>query len=349
MVKKLYYFGTIAVLLVAPLACNKAASPVIPAGSSVLHLTVPSKIQSLLFKSKTGNPTASTTAPLGGEVALEYYLSAEGQAPVTGVLFFADGSQMGNIYLNLPKAGTWLVAAELFSVSNPLIGAKNPSAKLVLPGLVANPEFVGADIVDIQGTTSFTLNMEDIDSGTESGCYNGIITDLTDCDYNLGGVSWQDLFTFDSGASAASTVVGLTTGDILASFDAATNSTYLGSPSGGASFAYLGNGDLVNFPQVPSGAAFYPDTISAKTAVAGAASAAITVNDIFVVKIPSQNAMVWLQVWINNNVCTAGPGGSSLMQFWFVYNKENLDYMKFDQTTYGLFNCNQNPTPTPLP
>ncbi len=163
-------------------------------------------------------------------------------------------------------------------------------------------------------------------------------TDPTDCDYLLNGV-WVDLFTFNTGLESASPTGGI--GDIQALYDpVTTNSTYLGSDTG-STYAYLGNGDLVNFPVVPSDAVFYPNTVAAKAAVVGSAAASITVNDIFAVKVPSSNALVWLQVWIDNNAC-GGATNSSLMQFWFVYQNEGLNYMKFDQTANGAANCNQN-------
>lgn len=347
MVKKLWSIGLLSGLVLAAAAgCNKASAPVIPAGSSVLHLNIPSRVQALLFKKAPSTVTAQNAVPISGQGALEYYMVTDGAAPVTGVILFSDVSQIGSIFINLPKAGTWLVAAELFSVSNPQVGVRRPTAQLVLPGLYSNPEFVGADQVDVQGTTSFTLNMEDIGTGTESNCYSGTLTDATNCDFLLNGV-WVDLFSFNNGVEAASNTSTASASDIQGLFDSLTNSTYLGSPAG-ATYAYLGNGDLVNYAFVPNGTTFYPDTLQAKGAVLGAASAAMTVNDIFVIKGPETNQMVWFQPWTYGPDCTTG---SALMQFWFVYNNEGLNYMKFDQTANGLANCNQNtlPTPTPTP
>ncbi|HJT23144.1 MAG TPA: hypothetical protein VJ873_01105 [bacterium] len=352
MVKTIAKLGVMAVLMAFAMSCNKSSSPVIPAGASVLHLSVPPKVQAFLTKSSQ-QVSSKGVASLSGMGALEYNLSTPGQAPVTGVITFSDSSQIGNIFINLPTAGQWLVSAEFFSLFNPLVGSKNPSAKLVIPGLNATPQFVGAGMVNVQGTTSFTLNMEDIDTGTESGCYNGNLTDSTSLEFPSCGGAWVDLYTFDTGVEAASNTSTASVADIQALYDpVTTNSTYLGGPTG-AQFAYLGNGDLVNFPMVPAGTTFYPDTVSAKAAVAGTASAAITVNDIFVVKGPETNQMVWLQVWIDNifGSCSAPANNSSLMQFWFVYNNEGLNYMKFDETTNGRINCNQNtiPTSTPTP
>ena len=330
--------------------CNKSSSPVVPSGAAVLRLSIPPKIAGRYLLKGSAGIRAKPPFRWARAPTPEYYLSTDGQSPVTGVIMLDDGSQLGSIFINLPKAGVWLVSAEYFVVSNPSVGSKNPKSQLVIPGLNASPEFVGADEVDIEGTTSFTLNMEDIGSNAGEGtCYNGNMTDATDCEF-FPTLPWYDLFTFDTltfADSLAVTLLPLPTGDIQALYDPVTTlSTYLGSPIGGT-FAYLGNGDLVNFPIVPTGTTFYANTLSAKGALLGAASAAIAINDVFVVKIPSQNAMVWVQPWIDNNTCTGGPGGSTLIQFWFVYNHENLNYMKFDETAYGRANCNQNPIPTP--
>lgn len=346
MVKKISQFGLVAALVLAgALGCNKNASPVVPANSAVLHLTLPSKIPNSLSKTVS----SQSTIPVSGQGALEYFLSAEGQAPVTGVILFNDGSQVGNIFINLPKAGVWLVAAEWFAVSSISAGVKSPKAQLVLPGYNTSPEFAGADEVNVQGTTSFTLNMEQISNQTEGICYNGDMTDSTNlCDFNLGGVSWQDLYSFNTGVEFASNTTVASVADIQALYDPVTTlSTYFGSLTG-ASFAYLGNGDLVNFPVVPGGATFYPNTVAAKAAVVGSAAASITANDIFVVKGPEPNQMVWFQIWIDNPNCSLSPN-SSLIQFWYVYNNEGLNYMKFDETANGHLNCNQNTVPTFTP
>jgi hypothetical protein len=349
MVKKLsYVIGLgLPLALCAYIVGCKSANPVVPANAAVLSLSLPPQILATLSGSK--NAFHKDPVPDSNQGALEYYLSAPGEAPVTGVIYYNSGSQVGNIFINLPKAGVWLVSAEWFYLFNEADDAKKGRAKVPVPsGYEAEPEFVGADEVNVQGTTSFTLNMEQINNQTEGVCYNGTLTDPTDCDYLLNGV-WVDLYSFNTGVEAASnTSVATTTGDIQALYDpVTTQSTYLGS-STGASYAYLGNGDLVNFPIVPANATFYPNTLAAKGAVLGAASAAITIYDVFVIKGPEPNQMVWFQPWVDNNECTAGPGGSSLMQFWFIYNNEGLNYMKFDQTAEGLAYCNQN-VPTPIP
>lgn len=262
---------------------------------------------------------------------------------------------MSNIFINLPKPGNWVVAAEWFDVYTYTDTTKPMPSKLDLgPSLTVQPLFAGADRVNVQGVTPFTLAMGEFFNTGEGVCYNGNLTDNTNCD-SYPTYDWVDLYSFDTDALSSS--VTSSTGDIQAQWDSTSNSTVLGSLSNANIYAYVGNGDLVNYPMIPSNATFYATTALAKAAVVGAASAAIVQNDIFAVKVPSTNGMAWVQIWLTNQMnssqgnCVATTA-SSLMQFWFIYNKEGVNYMKFDETTYGHTNCNQNtyiapPAPTP--
>ncbi len=177
MVKKTLFslLAGISILIGSMEGCNKPANPVVPANSSVLNLVIPSKILNFKPSAKALKSIAKDAVPDSSEGAFEYYLVTAGEAPVTGVVIFNSGSNVGSIFINLPKAGNWLVSGEWFTISNPNAGFK-PTPKLVVPGLNAAPEFVGADMVNIQGTTSFTLNMEDIGvGGGEDTCYQGTL------------------------------------------------------------------------------------------------------------------------------------------------------------------------------
>ncbi len=337
--------------------CDKAAHPVIPVNSAVLKLVIPPKILNFRAPARSGKAASKASVPDSSTGAFEYYLVTDGEAPVTGVIPFNSGSQVGTFFINLPKAGNWLVSGECFYTYNPSAGSFKPASKLVLPGLTAIPEFAGAGMVNVQGTTPFTLNMEDI-GYQEYTCYQANLTDATNCDFNLGGGvttytgSWEDLFSFDSGAVTASIFGG--TGDLQALYDVTTLSTYMaappylgaGPPPPAATFTYLGNGDLVNFPLIPAGAVYYPNTLLAKAAAVGSAASTIAGGDIFVVTISSTNARAWMQFNPPSYDCALTTSGS-LNSFIFIYNNENLNYMKFDETTSGRVNCNLNPTPTP--
>jgi hypothetical protein len=353
MVRKLFAAALAAPVFILGIqfGCNQTKNPVVPANSAVLQLVLPAKIMDEIATAKLQRATRKLAISDLGVGALEYNLIADGEAPVTGVIMFDGTTTSENVFINLPKAGEWVVAAEWFSISNPAASVKKATAKLTVGGgLTATAEFAGADKVNVQGTTSFTLNMEDIHS-QESVCYNANLTDSTNCDFNLNG-GWLDLYSFNTGTYADSVSAG-TTGDIQALYDAVSNSTYLGvqtitgtsSVVPPSNYIYLGNGDLVNYPVIPTNAVYYPNTLVAKSAVVGQAAATIAVNDIFAVKVPSTHGMAWVQVWIDNPDC--GTTNTSLMQFWFIYNNEGLNYMKFDQTTYGQSNCNLNPIPTP--
>jgi hypothetical protein len=349
MVKKIFFTTLTAgfILAVLVVGCNKNNNPVIPADSAVLQLVIPSKILNAVPKAaKLAKITSHKDAvPDSSQGLLEYCLVADGQAPVTGQISYASGSEVGTVTIPLPKAGTWVVSTEWFYlyyyVDNVV---KNRTKVIVPPGYTAYPEFVGADKVDVQGTTTITLNMEDIGYSEYNCYYDGDITDPTNVDYGLGGVSWFDLYSFDSGIQSASVSLGAT-GDVEASYDTTTASTYFTGPypvtvSQPSNYTYLGNGDLVNFPVVPSNAVFYPNTLQAKAAVVGQAASTIIGDDIFAVKVPSTGGMAWVQFGAPN--ISGGPNNSSFNTFTFVYNKEGLNYMKFDQTSNGLANCNQN-------
>jgi hypothetical protein len=363
MVKKTCYFAVGAVcffLLGLAVSCSKAAHPVVPAGAAVLDLQVPSFVLNSRHAKHARTASPRDPVPDSEEGALEYYLVADGEAPVTGVVVFYSGSDVGDIFIPLPKAGPWVVSAEWWYVYNEeegdLAGAKKHHSKLTLPNdLVADyPEFVGADMVNVQGTTAFTLNMEDIDYD-EYECYTGNLADSTNCDFNLDGEGIDiDLFSFNSDVFSDSITLG-TTGDMQALFDATSQSTYLSAqtvvtlpdPPPPSIFTYLGNGDLCDFPVLPTNPTYYPNTLQARAAVAGSAAATLQVGDVYVVKVLSTNALAWLQITSDNVTCPA-TNNSSAINFCFVYQDEGLNYMKFDQTTYGLANCNLN-TPAPAP
>ncbi len=327
--------------------CDKSGAPVVPSSEAVLNLTIPkfvlnSKPSAAVLK-KLG---AKNTLPDTSQGMILYHLTAEGQAPVTGEVDFNSGSEVGTITIPLPKAGVWLVAAEWFYLYNPSAGVVVPK---IPAGLSAIPEFAGADKVLVQGTTNFTVDMEDIGFNyPEYNCYSGNMTDSTNPDFTLSGV-WLDLFSFDSGQianSLAVTILPVPIGDIQASYDAKTLSTYFTGPVTGLGpnppvsiYAYLGNGDFVNFPSFPADTVFYADTIQAKSAVTGMPGSILAGNDIFAVKVPSTNGMAWIQFNAPN---VQNGTGTALESFRFIYNSPGLNYMKFQETTYGHANCNQN-------
>jgi len=352
MVKKSIFAGVLSLSILGMVlsGCGQSGAPVIPASSaSVLTLSIPAKVLNSkphsLTASSTKKTNASNALPDTSMGRLKYYITTADQSPVTGLLDFGSGSEVGTITIPLPKDGKYLVSAEWFYIYNPSLGGAKPlssvNAAVPTSTFVEVPEFVGADAVTVQGTTSLVLDMEDI-GYSEYSCYSNYLTDPSNCDYTP-VLAYYDLYSFDSGVLSSSLTGGA--GDIQASFDATTSSTYFSSPVPGASpvpiYTYLGNGDLVNFPSLPAGAVFYPDTLQAKTAVLGSASSVLALNDVFVVKVPSTNGIAWVQISGQSFDCAAPPS-SALIRFWFIYNSQGLNYMKFQQTTNGNINCNQN-------
>lgn len=151
---------------------------------------------------------------------------------------------------------------------------------------------------------------------------------------NLGStMALPDLFTFDTHASAGSTII--TTADVQCLLNAAAPpslyfTSYLTSP---ALFAYLGNGDLVDFTTVPLSAAFHLNTLTAKRAALGS-SAVMEVGDVYAVRI-SATTLAWVQV---TQVSNTAPATSA--DICFRTNRHGYRYLKFDVTAYGDANCN---------
>ena len=134
-------------------------------------------------------------------------------------------------------------------------------------------------------------------------------------------------------------------GDVEALYDSTSGSEYLtygfGSDFPVSMFAYVGNGDLVNFATVPDNATYYASTLAAKAAIVGQANEAMAAGDVYVIKNvaagESNNGKAWLQVsplnLPNPTYCNPGEGvtGGSF-NFWFILNAENYNYMFFDET-----------------
>jgi hypothetical protein len=275
---------------------------------------------------------AKNTLPDASQGTLEYCLTAPGETPIKGSIDYASGSDVGTVTIPLPKAGVWIVAAEWLYTGDGII-----------------PEFAGADAVTVQGETNFSLNMEDFNNVGYS-CYYAM---LADQGYNFcGGSSYYDTYAFDSAAYSASANAGL--GDILAAYNSPVTSEYLTAPLSSnppVKFAYLGTGDLVNFATVPEDAVYYDTTLEAKAAVVGSAPSTMASYDVYVVKgVVTPGGSVgkaWLQVeTYSPSYCVGGSSGAGgYVGFWFIYNKEGYNYMKFDETTYGHANCNENVSP----
>ncbi len=309
--------------------CDKTSSPVVPSGEAVLNLSIPkfvlnSKPSSAVLKKLH----AKNTLPDSSQGTLKYCLTADGQAPLKGSIDFASGSDVGTVTIPLPRAGRWIVAAEWFYTGDGII-----------------PEFAGADAVTVTGTTSFALNMENFSSEGYS-CYYPF---MADAGYDFcSGNSYNDTYLFDSGTYGF--IANGSLGDIQTAYDSPSGSEYLIAPatsSSPVSFAYLGNGDLVNFATVPDDAAYYGTTLEAKAAVVGSAASMMAPGDVYVVRgvvTPNGNSgKVWLQLDSNSPyICTGGSSNGGFISFWFIYNAEGFNFMKFDETTYGHSACNQN-------
>jgi hypothetical protein len=89
----------------------------------------------------------------------------------------------------------------------------------------------------------------------------------------------------------------------------------------------LGTGNWVDYVDIPSGAIFYNDSLTAKQAVMGA-TAVMAQYDVYAIKLSSTNT-AWIQVQTVVNV------GATYVQFDYRLNRHGFSYLKFDVTAAG--------------
>jgi hypothetical protein len=282
--------------------CNQAPAPAYPKDGSTLSLSFPvPKASTKTLKGARPRGVKASEVDLSNGV-FEYKISAGSEA-VTGSISISSSVTMGTVNIPLPHNGTWLVSAEWLDYGS-------------------YAHFVGADQVVIYGLTNMVLPMGDV---TLYGCSYNYFTD-PGCGY------YGDRFVFDSAQ------VGFSTngdpGDIQFKYDSAIGTEYITTPNGTSlSFAYLGNGDWVNYTEVPAGTVYYADTETAKTASLGAGNGAMAVNDVYVVQL-SPTYRVWVQV---SYTYVCGSGAEADIDF--RVNTLGYTYMKYDTTTYDKTNC----------
>jgi len=203
----------------------------------------------------------------------------------------------GPVNIDLPHDGQWLVSAELTTATTPL--------------------YIGADLATVSGTTTFPLELGNLNTA----CYSVSIANPG----SNAGV--PDLLTFDTAVTAYSPG----TGDIQALLGA--TSMYLQTyPTARPAFAYLGNGTWVDFTDIPTGTVFYNDSLTAKQALLGA-TAVMAAGDVYAIQLSATNT-AWIQVMDELNI------GATYTHFLYRLNRHGYPYLKFDVTAYGNANCN---------
>jgi hypothetical protein len=303
------------VLSLAVLGCNQSNAPVIPRSQASLVLSYPVPKATPSAKSKAIHPSAVT---LSGGI-FEYRISSGSEAVTGSVDLGSSTASLGTVTIPLPHGGKWLVSAEWFYTYS--VG--NVSPQNITNG---DPAFIGADEADVEGTTPFTLQMGD--AGYSCYCYYSDLSDINSYYYSAYG--YFSLFTFDSNLTAPVSDGG---GDIECLEDAGSQSDYFAAANGStATFAYLGTGDWVDYTGIPAGTKFYADSLAAKQAVKGAGSI-MEDYDVYAVKL-SSGAVAWVQVFY-----TAADPLYRYVEIIFRVNNQGLSYMKFDQTSCGLSNC----------
>ncbi len=221
------------------------------------------------------------------------------------------------VLIALPVSGKYLVSVECFARDN-----------ITATGyyyLNDGATLLGAQEVNVDGLTPVRMRMGRLDSA----CYSG----YTEVEYYL---------TFDT--NNRDTV----SGDLFFPETSSYENTLV-STATEESVVYLGNGDLVDFPRISKETTFYWDTFTAK------GEKPIAIGDIFGIKIPDRNALVWLQI---TEVGTGGGGAlivaskrakdyGDYIGFRFRYNDDGKDHYAFDMTSSGQMNCNDALYPDP--
>lgn len=273
------------------LGCNNSA-PVLPRDGAGLVLSAPHP--------KDGGVTPSFTL-----YGFFKYRITSGVEVVSGSIDLSAFQTFGDtVSIPLPHNGKWLISAEW----------------ILNTGTTNFPAYIGADEVDVQGATAFSLEMGKLDPA----CYKVSLADNSSVT-----ILSTDGFNFDTYQSGPATTFAA---DIQCFLDPAP-SLYFAAPSTPTSiFAYLGTGDWVNYTAVPSGTTFHLDTLAAKRAALGPL-AVMEDFDVYAVKL-SASRTVWLQVGLVNNISPL-----TQVDLYFRENHHGFPYMKFDVTNYGDTNC----------
>jgi len=213
----------------------------------------------------------------------------------------------GPLNINLPHDGPWLVSAEW-----------------LVNGIPAD---IGADVATVTGNTAFSLNLGTLNTA----CY---AVSIANPGSNAGV---PDTFNFDNDLVAYSGITLVPPADVqcLLGTDPLYPSVYLQHyPVPVPVIAYLGNGNWVDFTDIPPGTVFYNDSLTAKRAALGS-TAVMAVDDVYAIKL-SALTTAWIQV--DQAVNT----GATYVHFLFRLNRHGASYMKFDVTLAGDAACNSS-------
>ena len=315
----------IGIVAMVPLAlfwgCNKGTQPVSPAGVSGLTIRIPSGVAAKF----TG----------AAQNTILYDISGTG-APVTGSCGPISAAAIANGFsFNLNLSGT-LSSYSLISVQINDASSGNPLALGVAP---------------------FTTSSSGV--LVELGPLNKICYDVTDFTVN-DGYSFQNntfLTTDSSGVTAMDIACVLNTNGTAYDFEdpnVITNSAVAVN-----CIAYMGNGNLVNFAEIPPTASFKTQASNSKSSVLGTTSAIITpaLNDVFCVKLKS-GGYAWLQITNPGTVsgtvlpsirANIGVGLSVGPSFVFRLNT-TVPYFAYQQSTADLSGaCASLTSPTATP
>jgi sugar lactone lactonase YvrE len=243
-----------------------------------------------------------------GAASNEVYYSITGPAmsPVTGVtgpITTAASSGTINLSLAIPQGSARLMAFQINDASN------------------HQPLALGAVQMDVSSQPSSQVVIEM--GSLVRNCYNQNTSAFLDGSF----------FSFGNGTLAdAATIVSTAPYDVQFIQTAGVFQMYA---LNGASVAYMGNGNLVNFAMAPANGAVTASAASKQAA--GAAVTTLQAGDVYCFYLPNPSAHLWVQI-TNTGSTTAGPS--------FVFRgNTTLPYYAYQQTPADL----AGPCATPVP
>jgi hypothetical protein len=291
--------------------CSKGASPVAPRTGNI-QLSFP--VAAIKAQVKSQNIVGSYS----DSVIVKYHIvpQAGGEAIDGSKTVILSNNDNPVLAAALPGVGKYLVSVEVFNLNGAAILYKG-SAKLSGQALTASttdgtPILIGAEMIDVKESTSMSLRLGRLDTNCYQGYMNRCVTLTSGNGYSF------DRSTGIADDQADCDIAVDTTGALVN--NAAPTQPFI---------AYLGNGDMLYFTQLPADGRWYTSSAAAK-------GAPVSVGDVFVVKaLTKTDAYAWMQVdYAYSDTYNYEYG------FVFRYNDDGDGYCRFDMTSNGQIYCN---------
>jgi len=202
------------------------------------------------------------------------------------------------------------------------------------------PNISNYDLISVEIVNNATLQALAVGASALSGSSGGAVTlgPLNKSFYQVSNLTAGDAFGFENDTT---TFVGVNTATTIPGLDVVCNAVgilgyALENPSfANSTVAYMGNGDFVNYLDVPPSTSFSNSSSTSKKAVLGGTAQSVAIGDVYCVKILT-GGYAWLQI------TNAGVIGVSGPSFVFRLNTTQ-NYCGYEQSKAD----GAGPTPTP--